>query len=451
MRAQTVVIRGFTVARFHLEVEYGLDGHRFITRVSYHDVDLFELQARYGADALNRVFAHIALFEALKFCSPFPETLEITSLVEWLTPASIATFAATYRLAYTQHMFENQVSDYDGPEVVFEGTPGDWRPIVVQQQREILLAGNGGGKDSLLVSSLLESAALPYASFQWARSEYGRFKDQHHLIDRLYDHLSPERVHRISVHDDFTDGTFMRLYHPDLSGSFTLGTPECIFQALPIMLDQGYTHLVFGNEKSADRGNLHWEALGREVNHQWIKSLEAELLFGAFVRDHLVDGFAYYSLLKPIHDARIFERLRAFEEAIPATHSCNEWKPWCGKCSKCAYVWLNYMAHFDGDMVNGIFGANLFDDPDLETYWLQLMGLEEHNAFECVGHTEETRLAMRACLDRGLTGRALDIFEQRVLADASIDWERLSAQYLEVDQVNHNIPEAVFAKVHDHL
>jgi hypothetical protein len=37
--------------------------------------------------------------------------------------------------------------------------------------------------------------------------------------------------------------------------------------------------------------------------------------------------------------------------------------------------------------------------------------MTEHNAWECVGETGETRLAFEACLKMGLKGKAMDVYK----------------------------------------
>ena len=78
---------------------------------------------------------------------------------------------------------------------------------------------------------------------------------------------------------------------------------------------------------------------------------------------------------------------------IHLTHSCNISKPWCKQCPKCCYVWLLYMAAMPVDTINHMFGnANLIDMPENYLHWRQLLGLEKHTPFECVGGIEEVKI-----------------------------------------------------------
>jgi len=237
-----------------------------------------------------------------------------------------------------------------------------------------------GGEDSFVMMKLLEDAGVEYSALQWARTEYGKITHQHALMDLNYKYLTPKGIHRLSVYDDFTDGVFTSLYRPDIVGESALGnpcqvgTPEGAFESILICLAENISSIAFGNEKSADQGSLYSNDMELDINHQWMKSLEAEKSFADFIRSTLVSNINLFSILKPIHDTTIYRLFSRYPEMLPFVHSCNVEKPWCKKCAKCAYVWLNLMASFPVENVNDVFKTNLFDDPDLILSFRQLMG-----------------------------------------------------------------------------
>lgn len=83
-------------------------------------------------------------------------------------------------------------------------------------------------------------------------------------------------------------------------------TPASVFMSLPFALAHGYDDFIVGHERSADFGNFIWSMTGEEINHQWGKTLEAERLLSTYVAEHLLEGFRYYSILKPFSDIAIF-------------------------------------------------------------------------------------------------------------------------------------------------
>jgi hypothetical protein len=307
-----------------------------------------------------------------------------------------------------------------------------------------LLAFCGGGKDSLVALKLLERGGLDYCTFGYSHSVYGDHQEQHRLVDQLLGHCSSRRHHRQRVDDDFfTDWPKLRARFA-IQSVAAAETPSSLFAALPLALEHGYRHFVLAHERSADRGNLIWDATGEEVNHQWGKSLEAERLLDDYLGQHLVSNLRYYSLLKPIQDVLIFNLLRADLEAVRAAHSCNIKKPWCCQCAKCAYVWINYCAYLPLSTVDEIFGRNLLDIPANQIWFRQMLGLEEHTPFECVGEVEEALLAFELCRRKGLTGTAMETFQHEV---APVDVDVLLEQYLRVDESHHRIPTEVARRV----
>jgi hypothetical protein len=191
--------------------------------------------------------------------------------------------------------------------------------------------------------------------------------------------------------------------------------------------------------------------LGLEVNHQWGKGYEAETLLNKFIQRSLVADFTYFGILQPIYDFRIFKHFANYPEVLPKVHSCNIKKPWCKKCPKCAYVWLGLMAFCDSEAVDAVFGENLFDDPDLLPIFRQMLGLENQTPFECIGEIGESRLAMKKCVEKGLSGQAVELFEREVLCDRSIDWQQLEQQYDGVYDTEHAIPDWIFSQIKDKL
>ena len=201
---------------------------------------------------------------------------------------------------------------------------------------------------------------------------------------------------------------------------------------------------MLANELSADAGNLWWERTGESVNHQWGKSLEAELLLNQYIRGEFISNVSYFSILKPIHDVLIFNLLNDDQGAVKNTHSCNVRKPWCGECAKCAYVWVNYMAYLPSATAGAIFQKNLFDVPEAQRWFCQLLGLGPHKPFECVGEVPEVRLAFEICRRKGMTGRAIDVYKREVPAP---DIPSILGRYLSVRHDLPSIPTEVGQRV----
>lgn len=452
MKIESIKISQVTVHAHHLELTYHADRFQFATKVYYHEVSFPALVQQYSQANIDRIVAYIALFEGMKLCSLFPRFFDISLIAPNLDGAALQLFSDIYQGVFGQHWYENNVTDYRGPEIVYAETElGTNQPFAIAANNETVLTACGGGKDSAVALKLLEEAEIPFASMQYSHSVYGKADFQHQLIAKVVDQTTPTQKHHISIYDDFLDYPLFDLYFPEISGIIAPETPVSIFESLPLMLHHGYQYLCLAHERSANKGNLFWQDLGKEVNHQWGKGYEAETALNDFIQQHVLSNFTYFSILQPVYDVRIFQKLTAYPELLPHIHSCNIQKPWCKKCPKCAYVWLGLMAAFEPSLVDQVFGTNLFDDPDLLPIFRAMIGLEEHTPFECIGEIEESRLAMKRCLEKGLSGRALDVFKTEVLGDRSIDWEQISQKYEQLYGEDHNIPQWIFSKIKTQL
>ncbi|MFO0630430.1 MAG: hypothetical protein U0325_33055 [Polyangiales bacterium] len=406
MNPDPLVLEHIGWARHQLTARWRLGALSFHTAYWYPDTDLVALTARYGRDVMERVHLHTALFEALKLTSLRPAALDLGPYARHHTAALEALVRAVHHGVWAQWRYENDLPHEALAPFAHAPRAAAATPVARPAVAPEVLLFCGGGKDSLVAMKLLERAEIPYASLGYAASAYGPAAPQHALLDGLLDLGAPTRRHRQTVLDDATDAPVLAL-HGEAFGTRSVTaaeTPSSIFAALPIALDRGYSHLVLGNEASANRGNLRWDRTGEEVNHQWGKSLAAERLLDAYVRAELVADLGVFSVLMPLHDVLIFELLRRDEAAVGRTHSCNVRKPWCRRCPKCAYVWLGLRAHLDPRTTDAVFGEDLLEVPENEAHFRGLCGLDAHVPFECVGRVEESRLALALCAARGLLG-----------------------------------------------
>lgn len=393
--------------RHQLTLRYRFDGYAFATSYWYPDVDLDALDARFGRSWMERVHVHTALFEAAKISSLRADEVDLGPYAAHATEALARLFERVHHGVWAQWRYENDLPHERSPRLRV-GASTALAPLQrAASEAPTALAFCGGGKDSLVAMKLLERAGVPFASLGYASSVYGPTAPQFALLDRLLDQCAPVRRHRQVVLDDFSEAPVIECVGaPRGSRSITAcETPSSVFAALPVALAHGYGQMIFGNEASANRGNLFWNRTGEEVNHQWGKSLEAEALLDEYVRRELVSDLRVFSVLMPLHDVLIFELLRRDERSAPATHSCNVQKPWCRRCAKCAYVWLGMRAHLeDPATTDAMFGEDLLEAPENEAHFRALAGLQTHTPFECVGRVEETRVALALLAARGLLG-----------------------------------------------
>lgn len=163
----------------------------------------------------------------------------------------------------------------------------------------------------------------------------------------------------------------------------------------------GFDTVVMANERSASSATLTTPS-GAEINHQWSKSLAFESAFGAFTESHMITGFEYFSLLRPMSELAIAKRFAGYERYFDVFSSCNRnftQSPsgpdsrWCTRCPKCRFVFLMLAPFVAREKLVGMFGADLLDDMNQAGGFDELIGLAEHKPFECVGETRESLAA----------------------------------------------------------
>jgi hypothetical protein len=389
-----------------------LDDLSFHVTVWYQDIDLHQLAREHGDELLERIAVHIALFQLNAVASLRPDVIDLGPWSRFLTPDLASLWKTVFKNVWAQWRWEHQLPDYM-PEFATPAVAPAPTPVRVPDGPTELLAFCGGGKDSLVALRLLDRAGLPFATLAYSHSIYGRQAEQHSLIERVAAVSGRSGAERQWIIEDLLDSPVLKL-RPDLGVKSLLAaeTPASVFTALPLALARGYRGLVVAHEASANSANLEWN--GESVNHQWGKGWEAEQLLDGYVRRALFSNVRYFSVLAPIHDEVIFELLSQDAELATLTHSCNVTKPWCGRCAKCAYVWLQFAAHLPADIVGATFGANLGERAENEPHFRELLGLAEHSPFECVGSPLEARLAAALARQRGALGPRL-----LALADAA--------------------------------
>jgi hypothetical protein len=489
---RTLWLGQHTRSRHQISMVFGVDDLRFSTSYWFEDVDLLALEAQFGQAFMRRLYFHMVAFEANKLASLRPDRFDLGPYADLYTVEFEALWREVFTKVWAQWRYENDAPDYHGPSfaradalvspmvetstqalvgrrTTSQPSDGDAAELDAAKAQDVaevpdvgpegaaggpvdaplgptqILSFCGGGKDSLVSMSLLEQGDLPYASLAYSSSIYGAAAKQHALIDGLLDQGQSQHRHRMWIYDDFIDAPVLRL-HPELDvRSLTAAeTPSSFFASLPIVLQHGYRYVALGHERSADIGNLIWDQTGEDVNHQWGKSLEAEGLLRDYIQTQLVRNVTYFSILKPIYDVLIFNLLRGRLDALAFTHSCNIEKPWCMRCPKCAYVWLNYMAYLPVDQVDAIFGRNLLDVEENQLWFRQMLGLQDHTPFECIGQIDEARLAFELCRRKGLDGVAMRIFVEEV---PSVDIASILDHYLVVDLDHAAIPPAIAEQV----
>ncbi|MBT8068942.1 MAG: endonuclease domain-containing protein [Gammaproteobacteria bacterium] len=165
----------------------------------------------------------------------------------------------------------------------------------------------------------------------------------------------------------------------------------------------GYRNIVFANESSANEATLQDEQ-GREVNHQYSKSIGFEKAFRDLIRQRVSPDIEYFSLLRPYSEIAITRKFVEMSRFHPVFSSCNRnfhldgpriEGRWCQDCPKCRFAALALAVFMTPEQLVAIQGKDLLDDEEQVNGFKALCGLENHKPFECVGSIAESRAAMK--------------------------------------------------------
>jgi hypothetical protein len=310
-----------------------------------------------------------------------PPRIALSSAVP---PSAADFFRAVYTHGLAEYAYRNDLPhvlslDLDIPDVASDHPPVDnaeGRP----------LSAVGGGKDSIVTLEILRSAGLDPVPFS----------------------VNPNPV---IVNVDAASGLPAlaarrrldpRLFELNKAGALNGHIPVTAINSLIAIATaalHGLGPVVMSNERSASDPNLIWN--GHEVNHQWSKGVEAEGLLRAAVTAHAGLTEPYFSLLRSLselHIAALFARHTRYDDVVT---SCNKafklhdpTARWCGDCPKCRFVFLAMAPFMPRERLAHIFGKDLFADPAQVPGYLELLGIDAHKPFECVGEVEESVVAL---------------------------------------------------------
>ena len=162
-----------------------------------------------------------------------------------------------------------------------------------------------------------------------------------------------------------------------------------------------FKRVIVANERSADEKNLTYHSL--KINHQYSKSFRFERLFRQYTRQYLTPQIEYFSFLRPLYELQISKLFSGFPQYHSLFLSCNPGQKtgyWCGKCAKCAFVYLSLAPFLSPKKMKKIFGQNYFYRPEIISHLEKLVGLKKHKPFDCVGTEKEAILALGLTLEK---------------------------------------------------
>ena len=298
--------------------------------------------------------------------------------------AAASLFTAVYTHGLAEYAYRNQLPHVLDLTVEVPGTTEAAAPVDNSQGRP--LSAVGGGKDSIATLEILRSGGLDPVLFS----------------------VNPNPVIvAVDVASGLPALAARRRLDPTLfalnkAGALNGHIPVTAINSLIAIATaawHGLGPVVMSNERSASDPNLIWN--GHEINHQWSKGVVAEGLLRTAVIAYAGLTEPYFSLLRSLselHIAQLFARHTAYDDVVT---SCNKafklhdpTVRWCGDCPKCRFVFLAMAPAMDRARLRNIFGHDLFADEAQVPGFLELLGIDAHKPFECVGEVEESLVAL---------------------------------------------------------
>ena len=301
-----------------------------------------------------------------------------------VSPAVEALFTAVYSKGLAEYAYRNDLPFVLDLEVSVPGPAPAAAPIDNADGRP--LSAVGGGKDSIVTLEILRAAGLDPVPFSVNPNPVIVSVNAASGLPAL---AARRRLDPL-------------LFELNKAGALNGHIPVTAINSLIAIATatlHGLGPVVMSNERSASDPNLIWN--GHEVNHQWSKGVEAEGLMRAAVTAHTGLTEPYFSLLRSLselHIAQLYARHTTYDDVVT---SCNQafklhdpTVRWCGNCPKCRFVFLAMAPAMSRERITHIFGKDLLADPAQVPGFEELLGIDAHKPFECVGEVEESVVAL---------------------------------------------------------
>ena len=372
-----------------LRGEYAADGEVFCEEITFPGAP-FHLSPD-QSQTLNEIFHLWHIAAGISYYKAFlPPKLVVETAP--LTPAEARFFEDFYLNGLGEFAVRNHLNLQGKIHFPSEQIERYACPIRLSERA---LVPVGGGKDSCVTLSLLKETGHDFTTISVGSAR--PITDCQNLTDTpaltILRRLDP-KLSALNASGRVLNG------HVPITGILAF-----VLWAAAILYNDRY--VILSCERSANVGNLKQGDLS--INHQYSKSLDFERAFYELTQ-RITPDFRYFSLLRPLSEAHI---ARLFAEKcdryFPVFTSCNKafrldqnrrLDRWCADCDKCRFVFLILAPFMDRDTLIRAVGKNLLDDLAQTDGYRELLGLQGHKPFECVGEIAESRWALQTLATR---------------------------------------------------
>ncbi|HUA11503.1 MAG TPA: hypothetical protein VMA83_05825 [Solirubrobacteraceae bacterium] len=300
-------------------------------------------------------------------------------------PAAAALLRALYRDGLGEFAYTAGLQAPCEPSFAVGGAPGAARSWPAAPER--VLVPVGGGKDSAVAIEIVRRAAQEPVLFSVGSAP---------AIERTVRAAGLPWL----VATRALDASLAEL---NAHGAYNGHVPVTAIVACTALLTaslRGLDAVALANERSASHGSLRWH--GVEINHQFSKGREAEVLLRAAAAEAgAPEPFSVLRQASELAVARAFSRLGVYHGAFTSCNAIFRRDPslrassWCCSCPKCRFVFLALAPFSEPEDLAGIFGRDLLADGDQTEAFALLTATGGHKPFECVGEEQESIAALR--------------------------------------------------------
>lgn len=344
------------------------------------DTSNLTLLNSFDSEIANRIVFALGLVEAVSyFKAVCPETIKV--LCGTLSEKQIHWFKKLWYNGLGEFFYINNIDIDFESFIEIEARKETKEPTDEFIKGGLNLIPIGGGKDSCVTLSLLKNQKNLFLTINEQKARTECVKAAGFGKDYI-----------IKVKRDI-DKRLLELNKQGFLNGHTPFSAIVAFLSLYCAYITGCENIALSNEASANEGNIK----GGDINHQYSKSFQFESDFRDYVSTFIMNGIEYFSLLRPFNELQIAKYFSLEKEYHKAFRSCNKGASkniWCGKCSKCLFVFGILSPFLTDEKIIQIFSKNLFDDYSLLSEFKGLYGSSPIKPFECVGTAREYLFAI---------------------------------------------------------
>ena len=368
-----------------VSLNYSFDGQLHFSEI----IDFGVRDAALSGDrlkAFERAISYLQIAAGISYYkSLLPRVIRIENIE--LDEDVLSFFQSFYKDGLGEFAYRNDIDLSGRINFVSDAPPKICQayPLDLKDRAVVLF---GGGKDSIVSTEIVQSMNKAFSLFCV------------NPVPEMLDGVEAAEAGLIKVRRTLDSALFELNENGAYNGHVPI-TGILSFIAVAASILHGFDTIVLSNERSASEGNVQKD--GQNVNHQYSKSYEFEAMFSKLVQAKVIANIRYFSLIRPMSELQIAKQFSKITRYDPVFTSCNanfkiqgrmDQKKWCGDCPKCRFAFLVLAGPIGKQRALNIFGANLLDDGAQMDGFAELLGLQGHKPWECVGEILESRVAL---------------------------------------------------------